>query len=409
MHLLEWIRSHAESIPDLAKFAIGMAVIVCVPALCHRVRLPAVVGLILAGIVVGPHGLSMLRKHAPVADFFGDLGKLLLMFFAGLETDLALFRKAQNRTIIFGILTTSIPLVLGTAVGFLFGYPALAAVVLGSLLASHTLLSIPIISELGLSRLEPMAVTNGATVISDTLSLMVFALCVPTFEKGFSFASFAVQVGEIAVFVPLVLFGLSYVGAFFFNWLEQDENACFLLMLGIVALAGLGAAAINLPGIVGSFLAGLAVNGAVRKNPAKEKLEFFGNALFIPIFFVVTGALIDPGAMLQCITHDYALIAAVIGALLLGKFIAAQIAGRAFGYSSTARLTIWALTLPQVAATLAATLVAYDTFNTEHQRLLDSHVLNVVLVLMLTTSVLGPILTAHFGAQLKKSEPPSKT
>src|SRR5262249_54962797 len=140
--------------------------------------------------------------------------------------------------------------------------------------------------------------TNGATVISDTLSLMVFALCVPTFEKGFSFTSFAVQVIEIAIFVPLVLFGLSRVGAYFFHRFEHDEGASFLIMLGIVALAGLGADAINLPGIVGSFLAGLAVNGAVRETPAKEKLEFFGNALFIPIFFIVTGALIDPSAML---------------------------------------------------------------------------------------------------------------
>src|SRR6516162_6177533 len=113
MYFLEWIRSHAAAMPQLAKFAIGMALIVCVPPLCRRVRLPAVVGLFVAGIVVGPHGLSMLGKHAPVADFFGDLGKLLLMFFAGLETDLVLFRKSRNRTIVFGILTTSLLLILG--------------------------------------------------------------------------------------------------------------------------------------------------------------------------------------------------------------------------------------------------------------------------------------------------------
>jgi Kef-type K+ transport system membrane component KefB len=404
MHLLDLIRSHAGSVPSLAKFAIGMAVIMCVPPLCRRVRLPSVVGLFFAGIVAGPHGLSILGKHAPVADFFGDLGKLLLMFFAGLETDLVLFRKARNRTMIFGLLTTTIPLVLGTAVGFLFGYQTVAAVVIGSLLASHTLLSNPIITQLGLNRLEPMTVTNGATVISDTLSLLVFALCVPTFEKGFSFTSFAVQVIEIGIFVPLILFGLSRVGAHFLRRFEHDETAYFLLMLGIVALAGLGADAINLPGIVGSFLAGLAVNEAARDKPAKEKLEFFGNAIFIPIFFVVTGALIDPKEMIYSITHDYVLIGAVVGALLLGKFIAAQIAGKAFGYSSIARLTVWALTLPQVAATLAATLVAYDTYNTTHQRLLDSRVLNVVLVLMLSTSILGPVLTAYFGARLKARE-----
>jgi Kef-type K+ transport system membrane component KefB len=135
-------------------------------------------------------------------------------------------------------------------------------------------------------------------------------------------------------------------------------------------------------------------------------LEFFGNSLFIPLFFVVTGALIDPSEMLYSITHDYALIGAVVGALLLGKFIAAQIAGKAFGYSSNARLTVWALTLPQVAATLAATLVAYDTYNAAHQRLLDSRVLNVVLVLMLSTSILGPVLTEYFGGRLKAESAP---
>jgi Kef-type K+ transport system membrane component KefB len=110
--------------------------------------------------------------------------------------------------------------------------------------------------------------------------------------------------------------------------------------------------------------------------------------------------------MLYSITHDYALIGAVVGALLVGKFIAAQIAGRAFGYSSIARLTVWGLTLPQVAATLAATLVAYKTYNAAHQRLLDERMLNVVLILMLTTSILGPLLTAHFGERLKAESAP---
>lgn len=404
MHFVDLIRSDALALPTLAKFAIGMAIIICVPPLCRRVHLPGVVGLFIAGIIVGPHVLSLLGKNAPVADFFGDLGKLLLMFFSGLETDLALFRKSRNRTIGFGILTTSIPLVLGTAVGFLFGYQMVAAVVLGSLLASHTLLSTPIIVQLGINRREPMVITTGATVISDTLSLLVFALCVPTFEKGFSLSSFAIQVGEIAVFVPLILVGLSRVGAHFLRKVENDEAAYLLLMLGIVALAGLAADAINLPGIVGSFLAGLAVNSAVHDKPAKEKLEFFGNALFIPAFFIVTGGLIDPSELFYSITHNFALIGAVIGALLVGKFIAAQIAGRAFRFSSSARMTMWALTLPQVAATLAAALVAHDTYNAAHQRLLDSRVLNVVLVLMLTTSILGPVLTAYFGARFKEGE-----
>ena len=179
-------------------------------------------------------------------------------------------------------------------------------------------------------------------------------------------------------------------------------------MLLVMTVAAVLAAVINLPGIVGAFLAGLAVNAAVHDQPAKEKLKFFGDSLFIPIFFVVTGFLIDPREFYQSITDNFALAAAVILALLAGKWIAAQIAGRAFGYSPIARMTIWSLTLPQVAATLAATLVAFDTFDPAGQRLVDGRLLNVVLVIMLATSILGPVLTEHFAPRMLPDLRPAK-
>jgi Kef-type K+ transport system membrane component KefB len=175
-------------------------------------------------------------------------------------------------------------------------------------------------------------------------------------------------------------------------------------MLAILAIAALIAQMINLPGIVGAFLAGLAVNAAVRDNPAKAKLEFFGNSFFIPIFFVVTGFLINPIAFLHTLTGNFGLAAGVVGALLLGKWIAVQIAARRFSYPAAARKTMWSLTLPQVAATLAATLVAYETLNPAGQRLVDERLLNVVLVLVLTTSILGPVLTQKLAPQLRPSE-----
>jgi Kef-type K+ transport system membrane component KefB len=407
-HLADFLRSHALALPTLAKFAIAMAIIVCVPLLSRRVRIPAVVGLLLSGIVVGPHGLDVIGANRPIADFFADLGKLLLMFCAGLEIDLALFRRARNRVIAFGLLTTLLPLLLGTSVGFLFGYLPVPAVVLGSLLASHTLLAAPIVAKLGATRLEPIAVTFGATVVSDTLSLVVFAICVSTFQRGFSVPALAVQLIEIAIFIPFILFGLSRLGAYFLRKVSDEENAYFVLMLLVMTVAAALSAVINLPGIVGAFLAGLAVNAAVHDQPAKEKLKFFGDSLFIPIFFVVTGFLIDPREFYRSITGNLALAAAVIWALLAGKWIAAQIAGRAFGYSPIARKTIWSLTLPQVAATLAATLVAFDTFDPAGQRLVDGRLLNVVLVLMLTTSVLGPVLTERFAPRMLPDLRPAK-
>jgi len=182
--------------------------------------------------------------------------------------------------------------------------------------------------------------------------------------------------------------------------LEADENAYFVVMLGIMGVAAVLAQTINLPGIVGAFLAGLAVNAAAHEKPAKEKLEFFGNSLFIPVFFVATGFLIDPVVFFRSIAQHFVLTAGIILSLLVGKWVAAEIAVRAFQYSRAARMTMWSLTLPQVAATLAAALVAYDTFNPAGQRLVDGHLLNAVLVLMLVTSILGPTLTERFAPVL---------
>jgi len=143
----------------------------------------------------------------------------------------------------------------------------------------------------------------------------------------------------------------------------------------------------------------------VKEKAARKDLEFIGNALFIPAFFITTGFLIDPRALASSIATDLPLVLSIIGALVVGKFVAAEIAGRMYDYSRDERLTIWSLTLPQVAATLAATLVAYKTLDRAGIRLLDERVLNVVLVLMLATSILGPVLTERFAPRLAKVKP----
>src|SRR6201997_2093756 len=394
---MDAMRSHVLALPDLAKFAVVVAAVVGVPRLAARLRLPPMVGLLLFGVLLGPHVLGFFGEHRPIADFFAELGKLLLMFSAGLEIDLTLFRRAQTHSIIFGVVTTSVPLLFGTLLGLGFGYSLIPAIVVGSLLASHTLLSIPIVQRLGILRLEPIVITIGATVLSDTLSLIVFAICVSIYTTGFSPEVLATQLIEIAIFVPLILFGLSRAGAWALSRMGNDEEAHFLLMLAIMAVAGAIADLINLPGIVGAFLAGLAVNGAVRDNPARTKLDFFGKTLFIPSFFIVTGLLIDPVAFAADVVDHFPLALGIIVALLAGKWIAAAAGARAFGYTPAARSTIWALTLPQVAATLAAAVVAFDTRNGAEQRMLDGTMRNAVLVLMLATSILGPVLTERFA------------
>lgn len=231
-----------------------------------------------------------------------------------------------------------VPLVLGTAFGLASGYSMIQSIVIGSLLASHILLSLPIVTRLGAVGLEPVVVSIGATVVSDTLSLIIFAICVSTYTTGFSQTGLAVQIGEVIIFVPLILIGVSRVGAWILSKLSGNEEGYFVSMLGIMVVAGVLADLINLPGIVGAFLAGLSVNAAVGGHPAKEKLEFFGKALFVPIFFIVTGFLIAPVEFAQAVLDNFWLVAGIVASVIMGKGVAAAIAGRAFGYSPQARL-----------------------------------------------------------------------
>ena len=284
--------------------------------------------------------------------------------------------------------------------------PRFPAVVIASLLASHTLLGLTAVARHGLGNLEPVTIAVGATVMSDTLSLVVFAVCVSIYTTGFSPTGVALLLAQIISYIMLVLFGLSRVGAYVLKKVENEEDAYFIVMLSIMTIAGVLAAAIQLPDIVGAFLAGLAVNAAARDAPASTKLQFLGKSLFIPIFFVVTGFLVNPITFVSGTVENFFLVASIVGALLIGKEIAARAVGLACGYNLNERLTIWSLTLPQVAATLAATLVAHETFGANGERLLDDRMLNVVLVLVFTTSILGPLLTEWFASRLAAEQKP---
>jgi Kef-type K+ transport system membrane component KefB len=386
-------------LPLLARFAVAMSVILVVPALCQKVRLPSVVGLLLAGVVFGPHGLHVGPKSHEVAHFFADIGKLLLMFFAGLEIDLVQFRRTGRRSLVFGLATFAMPLAGGFLAGLGFGYGWLAALLIGSLLASHTLLGYPIIQRLGLTHDEAVTVTVGATIFTDVASLMILAVCIPIHVAGFSTSAFLLQLAQLAVYVPLVVFGLGSLVQRLMSHVKSKEGQ-FLVILLAVSIAAIGAETIHLEGIIGAFLAGLALNRAVHGSQAKHELEFLGNTLFIPMFFITIGFLIDVRVFGATIVRYFGLVVAIVGGLIVSKLLAALLARRAFGYSREQGLVMWSLSLPQVAATLAAALVAFEARNAEGQRLIDEQVLNSVIVLMVVTSILGPILTDQFGKQL---------
>jgi Kef-type K+ transport system membrane component KefB len=322
------------------------------------------------------------------------------MFFVGLEIDLSQFRRTGRRSLAFGFLTFSIPLVIGTGVGVLAGYTWLAALLIGSLMASHTLLGFPIVQRMKLVSDEAVAVTIGGTIFTDLASLLMLAVCLPIHSSGFSASAFAIQICELMAYGLVVFFGLSALGHWLIAQMGDSKDRQAVLILLIIALAGFGAEVIHLEAIIGAFLAGLAVNRALSQGEAKEQLEFLGDTLFIPMFFVSIGFLIDVGVFLQTLVARTGLVVGIVGGLIVGKYLAAELTRRLYTYSHTEGHLIWSLSLPQVAATLAAAIVAFDAKNSAGVRLIDEAAINTVLVLVVVTSVLGPLLTDYFGRRL---------
>jgi Kef-type K+ transport system membrane component KefB len=387
-------------LPIMARFAIALTVILTLPPLCRRVRLPAVVGLLLAGVVFGPSGLHVVPEHPEVAHFFSEIGKLLLMFFAGLEIDLTQFNRVRNRSLAYGLASFGTPLTFGVILGHLFGYGWLSALLIGSVFASHTLLGYPIVQRMKLVRNEAVTVTIGATIFTDVAALLVVAICIPIHTTGFSTTAFAMQLLQLAIYVPVVLIGFSRAAHFLIGRFHASKEGQFLVMLLIVAVAAIGAEAIHLEGIIGAFLAGLAVNRAVEHSEAKEELDFLGNTLFIPMFFITVGFLINVRVFAHTLVQNLGLACGIVGTPILAKLIASIATRKGMGYSRDEGLIMWALSLPQVAATLAVALTAYQVRNAAGLRLIDEPVLNSVLVLVVVTSVLGPILTERYGKRM---------
>ncbi|PMB05968.1 sodium:proton antiporter, partial [Fischerella thermalis CCMEE 5328] len=197
----------------------------------------------------------------------------------------------------------------------------------------------------------------------------------------------------------VVLFGFDWAGKEFFRRSGDEQGNQFLFILLALFVASVGAQVIGVEKIVGAFLAGLAVNDVLGRSPVREKVEFIGSVLFIPCFFVDMGLLIDIPAFIKTLSSIW-LAAAIVVALIGSKFIAAFLAKLLYRYNTAELLTMWSLSLPQVAATLAAALVAYKTVNPAGERLINEGVLNSVIVLMLVTSIIGPVITARFASAL---------
>ena len=378
-------------------FALLLGIILLIPPVFEKLRLPGLVGLLAAGVVFGSSGLGLLDSKSETMVLLADIGKIYLMFVAGLEIDMEQFRRTRNRSIVFGAATFAIPLMAGTLVGRIFDFEWNTAVLIGSLLASHTLLAYPIVKRLGVVNDEAVTVTIGATIFTDIGALLVLAICLGVNQGDFTALDLGKLLGFLIIYALVVLLGLDRLGRAFFRRSKNDEGNQFLFVLLAVFVASVSAQLVGVEKIVGAFLAGLAVNDVIGNGPVKEKVEFVGSVLFIPIFFVDMGLLLDLKAF-QDVFRSIGIPLSIVAALVISKFLAAFVAKLIFRYSWQQTITMWSLSLPQVAATLAAALIAFQA------QIINERVFNSVILLMLVTAVAGPLITSHSAARLTSTD-----
>jgi Kef-type K+ transport system membrane component KefB len=396
--LLDYFKSGSAG----ERFILMLFVLLVIVPLLEKFFISGIITLIATGIILGPHALNVIPKEPVVLDFFADIGKIYILFLAGLEVDLNILRQKAFRTFFFGLLTFSLPFAAGFLVGKWFGYSRNASFLIASLLASHTLLSLPVIQKRNLLKVEFASITIGGTVITDILSMLVLAVCLFIHSGQFTTANVLQYVYHLLLFCVVVIGGIFWLGEAYFHRQKDDVlSAVFILMA--LAIASMTARVIHLESIVGAFLCGLAINGAALSHRVTEKLRFIGNLMFIPAFFVYFGFSLDiPGFWAAFFKYQWMGLA-LLSALICGKFLAAVPFGTIFRYRFQETLTMWSLTIPQVAATLAAAMVAYDAIGTDGQRLIDTQVLNGVLILVVITCFLGPFLADIYSKKVAKT------
>lgn len=384
----------------MMRFVIVFTLILLAPRIFEKLKLPGVLALIFVGVLFGPNGMHLFKENGPALVIFAMLGKLLLLFFSGLDIEISVLKKNLRKSLRLAALSFTIPALGGIVLGLLFDYSFLTSLMIAVLFSSHSIIAYPILARLGLTKYEPVSVTVGATAITDISSLVLFAICLPIHTTGFSVGPFLLQVIYIVGFIPAIIFGFQWLGKTVFKRLGQDPAEQMIFLLLVVGISAQVAELVNVEPIVGAFLAGLAVSTTLPNVGVRTQLDTLGNTLFIPSFFISLGILIDPIVVIQTIQEHFALVATVVLVLLISKLLAAWLAGKKIGYTFNDRVLMGSLTIPQVSSTLAVALVAYESMNAEGVRLIDEPLLNSILVLMVVSAVTGTILTEWIAKRL---------
>ncbi len=377
-------------------FVVILLVVFAAPLLLRRLNVPSVIGLILAGVIIGPHGLNWLDNSHAGVELFSTIGLVYIMFIVGLELDLNEFSRNRNKSLGFGFFTFAIPLIIGFPVlYYILGYNFSTSLLTASMFSTHTLVTYPIVSRLGISRNEAVAVTAGGTIFTDTGVLILLAIILSSNETG------GIQIGFLLkLLISLILFSLiaffviPLIARWFFRRTEAEKYSNYVLVLLLVFFAAFLAELGGIEPIIGAFAAGLALNRMIPHSSAlMNRIEFIGNALFIPVFLFSVGMMVDLSVVMDGV--NTLIIAGTLTAVaLLGKWLAAYATQKVYKYSVVQRELIFGLSSSHAAATLAVIIVGFKA------GIIDEHILNGTIILILITCVWASFVTQRAGKQI---------
>ena len=384
-------------------FLLVLLIILFAPILLNKLRIPHIIGMILAGLVIGEHGFNILVRDSSF-ELFGKVGLYYIMFLAGLEMNMGDFKKNRGKAVMLGLLAFVIPIGIGLVTNMmLLKYSLVTSILLASMYASHTLVAYPIVIRYGVSRHRSVSIAVGGTAVTDTLTLLVLAVVGGLF-KGESGGLFWLWLVVKVIFLgALIMYSFPRIGRWFFR--RYDDNVMqFIFVLAMVFLGAGLMEFVGMEGILGAFLAGLVLNRLrPHVSPLMNHLEFVGNALFIPYFLIGVGMLIDIHVIFG--QGDALKVAAVmIVVALVVKWIASWLTQKIYKMAPIERELMFGLSNAQAAATLAAVLVGYNIILPNGERLLNEDVLNGTVLLILVTCVVSSFITERAARKIAMCE-----
>ena len=368
-----------------------------VPIVCRKLHVPSIVGFILAGIVIGPSVLNVIGDN-PTIKILGSLGMLYIMFQSGSEMDINDFKQYKYRSLFFGLCTFFIPFVLGLITSrYLLPYGWLPSLLLGAMYGSHTLMTYPIVSRYGVQKNVAVNITVGATMWAIILSLIVLAIVEGCSRASQSMTEYTIQLCLVVVFLLSVLWLFPRFARMFFKRYRDPISEFVVVMLMLVGSALLADLA-GLEGILGAFLCGVSLNRLLpNRSPLMGRINFVGNSIFVPLFLISVGLMIDIHAFWSGWT-TLTIAAVMIGTKLLGKSLSAWIAQVVFRFSKHERQLVFGLSHATAAGTLAIVSIAYQ------MGILSSDVLNASVLMILVLCTTASFISEHAAKELALQE-----